>query len=117
MEQERRARVIRLLEHNVGSELAVMNESRGLGLTDLQVENLEFAITSSILYAFDVDWAPDWVGADDVHAWQDGEAWFARCSVCLEDSPPSESRDDAKTWALDHERGHSSERPSTAVHT
>jgi len=107
MDQERRAqRVVDLLEHNIRTEVAVANGMLDLGLTQDQVDGVAFSVVTSVLYAFDVDWAPDWVRAGDVHSWRDGGSWFARCSVCLEDSPAATTRVQAIGWAQAHEAGH-----------
>lgn len=105
-ESERQARVIALLEDNVLTEIQIMNGARDLGLSDAAIRGLMEAITSSILYAFDVDWAPHWVKPGAVHTWQEAIGWFGRCSNCLMDSPPSTSREEASKWARNHESTH-----------
>ena len=64
---KREARVVALLEDNVLTELRVMNSALDLGLTDSAMENLMQAVSSSVLYAFAVDWSPDWVKQGQVH--------------------------------------------------
>lgn len=103
---ERDVRVVALLEDNVLTELQVANAALELGLSDEAVENIMQMVTSQVLYAFSVDWSPDWVKPGDVHAWQDDNAWHARCPGCLLDSPPSDSRNNAARWAHEHEAGH-----------
>jgi hypothetical protein len=90
----------------VRSELKVANGALELGLSDNAIERLMEMVTSQLRYAFTLDWSPDWVVPGEVHAWQEGEYWYARCSGCLLDSPPSSSRDDAAAWAQEHEAGH-----------
>lgn len=77
---DRAGRVVSLLEDNVRSELQVVNGIEKLGLSDDVIERLMVGVTSRILYAFDVDWAPDWVRPGEVHAWQEGGVWRARCT-------------------------------------
>jgi hypothetical protein len=105
-ESERQARVIALLEDNVRAEIKVMNGMLDLELSESTIERLMEGVTSGILYAFDVDWAPDWVKAGEVHAWQEAAGWFGRCPKCLTDSPPATSREEASAWARDHESSH-----------
>ena len=106
-DSERDSRVVSLLEDCVRTELTNMNAFLELGLADKSIENLTQAVTSSVLYGFAVDWSPDWIKAGDVHSWQakSGE-WMARCATCLVDSPPSRERDEAVTWARQHEASH-----------
>lgn len=103
---DRERRVFALLEDNVRTELKIANSALGLGLTEDTIENLMGMITSSVLYAFHVDWAPDWVRQGEVHAWEDDGRWYARCSVCLEDSPGADDRQAAARWAMEHEGSH-----------
>ncbi len=98
----RSARVILLLEDNVRTELKVTNDGLGLGLDDDAIERLVEGVTSGLLYAFEVDWSPDWVKPGQVHAWQEDGVFFARCGGCLLDSPPAESRASAEAWAHEH---------------
>jgi hypothetical protein len=107
MDPELRAqRVADLLEDNIRAEVAIGSQLLDLDLTEDQVQGLASSLCASILYAFDVDWAPDWVAAGDVHSWRDGELWFARCAVCLEDSPAAKVQVRAIGWARAHEAGH-----------
>lgn len=103
---DRETRVVSLLEDSVRTELQVVNGMQRLGLSDDVIERLMEGVTSGILYAFDVDWAPDWVGPGEVHAWQEGGAWRARCARCLTDSPPSKTMEEAASWAREHEIRH-----------
>ncbi|MFJ8958336.1 hypothetical protein ACIRG5_03050 [Lentzea sp. NPDC102401] len=105
-ESERQARVIALLEDNVRTELEVVNGMLDLGLSDAAIERLMEGVTSGVLYAFDIDWAPNWVKSDQVHTWQEAVGWFGRCPQCLMDSPPSTSREEASAWVRDHESSH-----------
>ncbi|WP_330270792.1 hypothetical protein OG205_26725 [Lentzea sp. NBC_00516] len=98
----RDTRVTLLLEDNVRSELEATNGMLGLGLSDDTIERLMEGVTSGVLYAFKVDWSPDWVKPGQVHAWEEDGAFFARCSECLLDSPPAESLASAEAWARKH---------------
>ncbi|WP_182524924.1 hypothetical protein [Nocardioides dongkuii] len=103
---ERERRVFGLLEDNVRTELQIADGALGLGLTEDTLENIMGMITSSVLYAFRVDWSPAWVREGEVHAWEDDGRWYARCSVCLEDSPRADDRQAATRWAKEHEARH-----------
>lgn len=102
----RKERVARLLEDNVRSQLFAHNDGWNLGLSDDAIRSLASGVAVEILYAFDVDWAPDWVGSGDVHVWAASGGYFARCSGCLCDSPPCSSREEASAWAHAHEASH-----------
>jgi hypothetical protein len=102
----REARVVSLLQDNVRTELQVTNGMLELGLSDATIERLMEGVTSGLLYAFKVDWSPDWVKRGQVHTWEEGAACFARCSRCLLDSPPADSRASAAAWARQHETLH-----------
>ncbi len=99
-------RVVALLESNVRTELQVTNAGFHLGLSDEAIEQLMQGVTSGLLYAFAVDWSPDWVKAGDVHQWKEGDRSFARCGVCLADSPPFPDDKTAVAWAHEHEKSH-----------
>lgn len=70
-DSERQARVIALLEDNVRTEITVVNGMLDLGLSAASIERLMEGVTSGILNAFDVDWAPDWVKPGEAHTWQE----------------------------------------------
>ena len=70
------------------------------------VERLMQGVTSGLLYAFEIDWSPDWVKPGDVHHWEESGRFFARCGVCLADSPPSPDKEAAVAWAHHHENSH-----------
>src|SRR3546814_3710855 len=106
MDRERQARVLQLLEDNVRSEIEIWNAARTAGLDAQQVEELAGAIAANVGYAFAVDWSPDWVKEGDVHAWEDAGSHFARCSLCLDDSPASATRGEAVAWARSHVARH-----------
>ncbi|HET7689769.1 MAG TPA: hypothetical protein VFK41_05305 [Nocardioidaceae bacterium] len=106
LSRERAERVVALLESNVLEELQIANLSYSLGLSEQSMENIMQMVTSSILYAFHVEWSPDWVKAGDVHSWEERAGIFARCSVCLQDSPASATREAAADWARRHEQSH-----------
>ena len=103
---ERAERVVALLESTVRTELQVTNGGFNLGLSDETIERLMQGVTSGLLYAFAVDWSPDWVKPGDVHHWEEAGRFFARCGVCLADSPPSPEEDTAVGWARKHEEAH-----------
>ena len=103
---EREQRVVALLEDRVREELRVTDGAYELGLGEETIERLVGGVTAGVLYAFSVDWAPDWVREGDVHAWEEPGVWFARCGVCLLDSPGATTRADATTWAHAHEESH-----------
>lgn len=105
-DDERAERVVALLEANVRTELQVTNGMFDLGLSDETIERLMQGVTSGLLYAFAVDWSPDWVKAGEVHHWEDAGRFFARCGVCLADSPPAPDEETAVSWARDHEKSH-----------
>ncbi|WP_439661574.1 hypothetical protein ACSHWB_08715 [Lentzea sp. HUAS TT2] len=96
------ARVTHLLEDNVRTELKVTNDALGLGLADDAIERLMEGVTSGVLYAFEVNWSPDWVKPGQVHAWEEDGMFFARCGGCLLDSPPAEDHESAEAWAHEH---------------
>jgi hypothetical protein len=103
---ERAQRVVALLEDNVRTELQVTNGGFELGLSDETIERLMQGVTSGLLYAFAIDWSPDWVKAGDVHHWEETGRFFARCGVCLADSPPSPDEEAVVSWAHEHEKSH-----------
>ncbi|WP_185996191.1 hypothetical protein [Nocardioides campestrisoli] len=103
---ERAERVVALLESNVRTELQVTNGGFELGLSDETIERLMQGVTSGLLYAFTIDWSPDWVKPGDVHHWEEAGRFFARCGVCLADSPPSHDEQTAMAWAHSHEKSH-----------
>jgi hypothetical protein len=102
----RAQRVVALLESTVRTELQVTNGGFDLGLSDETIEQLMQGVTSGLLYAFAIDWSPDWVKAGDVHHWEEPGRFFARCGVCLADSAPSSDEKTAVAWAHNHEKSH-----------
>jgi|BarGraNGADG00312_2_1021985.scaffolds.fasta_scaffold86193_2 hypothetical protein len=104
--EERAERVVALLEDNVRTELQVRNDLLNLGLSDASIESLMQGVMSGLLYAFAVDWSPDWVKRGQVHHWEKSGRFFARCGICLLDSPPSPYEPTAVAWAQDHEKSH-----------
>jgi hypothetical protein len=105
-DMERDARVVSLLQDDVRTQLQVGNGMLELGLSDAAIEGLTEGVTSGLLYAFAVNWSPDWVKPGQVHAWQEDGSFFARCSVCLLDSPPGDNQASAEVWARQHEASH-----------
>ena len=67
-DSEGQARVVTLLEESVRDELRLSVGIEQLGLSDAQVETLAPAVTSQVLYAFDIGWSPDGVAPGDVDA-------------------------------------------------
>lgn len=106
MDEERRQRVVDLFEDCVQTELAHRNELDGYGLDEVAIQRMMFSVTAAVLYAFDIDWNPNWVKAGQVHHWEESDTWFARCGVCLVDSMGSPSKADATAWARRHEASH-----------
>jgi hypothetical protein len=98
--------VVELLEDDVRTELHITNGGFDLGLSDEAIEQLMQDGTSGLLYAFAVDWSPEWVKAGEVHHWDGTGRFFARCGVCLTDPPPSPHEDAAVAWAHGHEQSH-----------
>lgn len=81
-------RVVDLLIDNIRTEVDVQNVALGLGLTGEAVGNLADCIAAEVLYAFEVDWAPDWLKPGGVHAWESSGEHFSLCGICLQESPP-----------------------------
>jgi hypothetical protein len=106
LDKDRADRVVALLEDNVRTELQVTNSGFDLGLSDETIDRLMQGVTSGLLYAFAVDWSPDWVKAGDVHRWEEAGRFFSRCGVCLADSPPSPDEETAVAWARSHQKSH-----------
>src|SRR5262249_49068073 len=106
MDRGRERRVADLLVDNIHDELASASAGFGLGLDEPTLEQLARGVAANVLYAFAVDWSPDWIKPGGIHAWESAGEWFARCSVCLEDSPPMLDRENAIGWAVDHTAGH-----------
>ncbi|MEI2818891.1 MAG: hypothetical protein V9E81_01180 [Marmoricola sp.] len=104
--EQRVARVVELVEHCVKTELQVTAGIRGLDLDDATLEELAGGVTAGLLYAFEMDWSPDWVRPGEVHQWQENGMHTARCSVCLADSVPTNDRNAATTWAESHAASH-----------
>jgi hypothetical protein len=95
-----------LLEDNIRAELTAFSGIHELGLSAPQVEQLARAVATNVLYAFSVDWTPSWLGPGQVHGWEQSGKWFARCTICLVDSPASESREAAVGWVTTHAASH-----------
>lgn len=106
MTDERAARVHELLEHNIRSEIGAQNSMSDLGLSDRQAEQLAWAIAAEVDRAFSVDWDPDWVRPGEVHHWTENGQHFARCPVCLGDSPAEAQLAEAVAWAKRHRDEH-----------
>ena len=104
--EERSKRVVGLLEDNVRTELRVVNAALDLGLGDDAIDSLMQGVTSGLLSAFTFDWSPDWVAPGAVHRWTESGTFFARCGVCLADSPSLADEQTAIAWARKHEESH-----------
>jgi hypothetical protein len=104
--RDRQARVDFLLEDNIRSELQAQNAMADLGLPQETITRLARGVAAEILYAFSVDWSPDWVKQGQVHTWQELSDFFARCPACLQDSPAAKSREDAVACAASHQATH-----------
>lgn len=104
--QVREARVAWLLQDNIRTELQARNAVDDLGLSPAAITDLADLIADGVLRAFAVDWSPDWVRPGEAHTWEAAGDFFARCQVCLQDSPPSKSREDAAAWAANHRAAH-----------
>jgi hypothetical protein len=104
--QDRQARVASLLEDNIRTELQARNAVDDLGLSQAAIVDLAHLIADGVLSAFAVDWSPRWVRPGEIHTWQASGDFFARCPVCLQDSPPGKTREEAAAWAADHQAAH-----------
>src|SRR6476620_145216 len=98
-DQSRSQRVAALFEHNIRTELDAQLGMDELDLAEDLRRQIAWGITAEVLYAFDVDWKPDWVKTGAVHTWQESGLWFSRCGVCLLDSRVSPTREEAAGWA------------------
>jgi hypothetical protein len=65
---ERYELIVTLLEKNVRTELQVTNAALDLGLNDDAIDSLMRGVSSGLLYAFALDWSPDWVTPGQVQA-------------------------------------------------
>jgi hypothetical protein len=99
-------RVLQLLIDAVSDELHVVAGMFDIELTEQQFDNITAAVTSRLDYAFDFDWAPDWVKPGTVHTWPTEGGFRSRCGTCLADSPPMPEQEAAALWATDHEASH-----------
>lgn len=102
----RQERVFELLEHNVLSELRSQTAIGGPEVSEERLADLAGSVVAEILYAFRVDWDPDWVRTGQLHSWHEGSSFFARCPTCLIDSPPRLSDEEAQAWVREHEAVH-----------
>jgi hypothetical protein len=104
--QDRQARVARLLEDNIRTELQARNAIDDLGLSQAAIADLASLIVGGVLLAFAVDWSPRWLRPGEIHTWQDSGDFFALCPVCLQDSPPRKTAKEAAAWAVSHQAAH-----------
>ena len=104
--RDRAARVASLLQDNIRTELQAQNAGARLGLSQAAIARLANGIADGVLHAFAVDWSPNWVQPGEAHTWQASGDFFALCPVCLQDSPPAKSREDAAAWAASHQAAH-----------
>ena len=63
-----------------------------------------FGVTSGVLYAFSLDWDPDWVKTGDFHEWQEADGHRSGCPQCLIDSPALPTAEAPVTWVRQHIR-------------
>ncbi len=98
-------RVQSLLADAVRDELGTYNGVLGLGLPTEALDNLGWAVAARLGSAFDFRWSPDWAGSGP-HVWSEADGVRARCSTCLEDSPPQPDEDSARRWHGDHVASH-----------
>lgn len=96
------------MEANIRTELEAQNAMGDLGLSQAAIARIAHGVTAEVLYAFAVDWSPDWVRPGEAHTREASGEFFALCPVCLRDSPPKTSREDAVAWAANHQAGHKS---------
>ena len=87
------------IQDEIGVAAAMMNR---VELGEQFIERLAWAVATRLDYAFQFRWNPDWLKPGDIHAWSEDAEWFARCGVCLADSPPSKSNAEAKQWVRGH---------------
>lgn len=107
-DQARQARVAALLEDNIRAEVQAQNAMAGLGLPQAAIARLARGIAAEVLYAFAVDWSPDWIRSGETHTWEASGDFFALCPVCLQESLAKKSREDAAAWAAHHRAAHGS---------
>jgi hypothetical protein len=93
---------LELLYDAIQDELQVYNGIGDYGLAEEVIRTLAWAVTSRIDYAFRVKWSPDWVAPGRPHLWENDGGWQARCTECLQESPPLASEHDAVAWFDDH---------------
>ena len=93
--RDRQAPVDALLEDNIRTELQAQNAMADLGLSQEAIARLARGLAAEVLYAFAVDWSPNWVKPGQVHAWEESGDFFTRCPTCLLDSPPTGNRETA----------------------
>jgi hypothetical protein len=91
-----------LLTENVFEELRNGWLSWGKGIEDAALKNIAWGIAAEIVYAFDVQWSPDWVAKGHPHRWHDEDGWHARCNDCLDESPAESDEAVAYAWFADH---------------
>lgn len=103
---ERLGRAAELLRINILTEVRAINAALRLGLDEPATERMADAVAAEVLYSFDVDWAPDWLTPGSVHSWHEAGAHYARCGICLADSPATPTEAAAVKWARDHESSH-----------
>jgi len=105
--RDRQVRIAALLEENIRTELQAQNAAADLGLPQEDIARLAWGIATEVLYAFAVDWSPDWVKPGQVHTWQESGDFFARCPACLMDSAPTKTRQAAVAWIASHQASYS----------
>ena len=109
MNRDRSQRVAELLVDNIRRELVAASHLHALGLDDAVLDRLAEAVAANVLYAFVVDWSPDWIKPGQIHSWESAGEWFTRCPGCLEDSPLAPHRETAISWVAHHMARHSTQ--------
>jgi len=91
-----------LLAENVFTELRYGQLAWDAGVDESTLKSVAWGIAAEIVYAFDVQWSPDWVPKGHPHRWQDDEGWHTRCNDCLAESPAESEEADAWEWFATH---------------
>ncbi len=91
-----------LLAENVFTELRSGQLAWDAGIDEETLKSVAWGIAAEIVYAFDVQWSPDWVPKGHPHRWQDHEGWHTRCNDCLAESPAEVEEAVAWDWFATH---------------
>lgn len=87
-----------LLASVVRKEIEVVLAVISLDLAPEIVDNMVWGVVTGIDYGFDFRWNPKWVAAGEAHIWREDDVAYARCTLCLEVSPPAEGEAEARDW-------------------